>query len=313
MDRNGAVWEGDSEGEIENDLFARRGFGRIFRNNGKKGQPMEWCVEVVFFKFHRSGWKKCDHFGGLEDLNKVVDGLRIPSFLIAWASDLSWDASVADTNQVNKVWIESRCRAIAEFGDVGGKKFQILIEDPAFNMAGFDARVVTAVGGRLPYGNGRRVGVAFLVKADVSFLPSRAGQERICGGIVDELLESEVEDLIHQLGHGGFVGGSMDGFDDLPSCGRTIQFQGGIRAADLQSIESGWVDSGEASVTKARGWLEDELHQIGGNQENNLGIFKGNVMASSIRAALADKERGIFVTLEVDLEAAFQYPVFGEV
>ena len=75
MDRNGAVWEGGSEGQIEHDLLACRRFRRVFRYNRKKSQSMEWCVEVVFFKSHRSGWKKCDHFGGLEDLNKVVDRL----------------------------------------------------------------------------------------------------------------------------------------------------------------------------------------------------------------------------------------------
>ena len=57
-------------------------------------------------------------------------------------------------------------------------------------MAGFDTGVVTAVRCRLTDGNGRRVGVAFLIKFDAGLLPSRTGQEWIRGGIVDKFLEA---------------------------------------------------------------------------------------------------------------------------
>ena len=56
MDRNRSVRKGGSDGKIEHDLFSSGRFRRVFRNNRKKGQPMEGGVEVMMVQFRRSGW-----------------------------------------------------------------------------------------------------------------------------------------------------------------------------------------------------------------------------------------------------------------
>jgi hypothetical protein len=66
----------DAYGEIEDDLLASSRFWSVFRNNGKKGQSMQWGVETLILEFNGSGWQEFDDLGRSQNLNKAGDRVR---------------------------------------------------------------------------------------------------------------------------------------------------------------------------------------------------------------------------------------------